>query len=226
VNHNFLAGFGSKGTGNGQFAAPTGDPADFTSPMGVAVDRTTDNIVVSDGGNSRVEIFSSTGQFLNTFGSFGTPLGQFQTPLGVDADPTTCNLVVDDYGNYRVEIFGSTAPAQLPVAVTGPAMSQVAVYRPTITSTVSNLNCGQGTGNGTATVSFEYGQSSILLQQPAAIAYTATVPTTPASLTPGAALQQGDGSAASHWVQRRGHKIPPGRDKQRRHQLRLFAVCR
>src|SRR5271154_7211832 len=144
--------------------------------MGVAVDPTSDNIVVSDGGNSRVEIFSSTGQFLSAFGSFGTALGQFKTPLGVAVDPATCNLAVDDYGNYRVEIFGPTAPAQLPVAVTGPAMTQANIYRPTITGTVSNLNCGQGGGNGAAPVSFQFGQSTTLVQHPAQIAYTATLP--------------------------------------------------
>ena len=60
--------FGSLGTGDGQ----------FTSPRGSAVDST-DRIIVADFQNHRVQVFDSSGNFLFTFGSQGSAIGQLQS---------------------------------------------------------------------------------------------------------------------------------------------------
>lgn len=96
----YLRQFGSYGSGNGQFVGPTYN-LNF-----VAVDPSTHNILVEDGGNSRVEIFSSDGTYLRQFGSQGTGNGQFEGVSGIAVDPLTHNIVVGDWST-RVEIFNS-----------------------------------------------------------------------------------------------------------------------
>jgi DNA-binding beta-propeller fold protein YncE len=90
--------FGSFGGANGQ----------FKTPVDLAIDPTTHNIVVADQTLNRVQIFDSTGVFLSTFGSFGSGNGQFGVPDGVAIDPTTHNIVVTDFSNARVQIFDSS----------------------------------------------------------------------------------------------------------------------
>ena len=102
----FQSTFGSPGTGAGQFSlrpvsgAPTG---------GVAIDPTNENILVTDWGNNRVQIFSSTGVYVGQFGTQGAGNGQFGFgPVGIAIDPETRNIAVVDSGNGRVEIFNSS----------------------------------------------------------------------------------------------------------------------
>ena len=107
AGYNGVSGsIGSSGTGSGQFNQPTG----------VAVD-TSGNIWVVDGGNNRVEEFSSSGAFVmgigagyngvsGSIGSSGTGSGQFNQPTGVAVD-TSGNIWVVDYSNHRVEEFSS-----------------------------------------------------------------------------------------------------------------------
>ena len=59
-NVQLISTWGSVGTGDGQ----------FRTPIGVAVDRSA-NVYVADYGNHRVQMFSSDGEFLMTWGSFG-----------------------------------------------------------------------------------------------------------------------------------------------------------
>ena len=47
---------------------------------GVAVNPTNNNIFVSDFYNSRIEIWSATGQWIGYFGSLGAGLGQLGQP--------------------------------------------------------------------------------------------------------------------------------------------------
>src|SRR5205807_9210768 len=67
-----LATWGTSGTGNGQFKAPTG----------VAV-NSAGSIYVVDTGNIRIEKLDSNGGFVRTFGTFGTTNGQFVLPIGI-----------------------------------------------------------------------------------------------------------------------------------------------
>ena len=95
--------FGSPGQGPGQFYLQ------FSGAAGVAIDPVTENILVADWGNTRVQIFSSTGAYLGQFGTQGAGNGQFGFgPSGIAVDPETRNIVVMDRGNSRVEIFNSS----------------------------------------------------------------------------------------------------------------------
>jgi beta-lactam-binding protein with PASTA domain len=99
--------FGSPGTSAGQFTFQT--PNGMPFPSGVAIDPVTENILVTDWGNNRVQIFSSTGVYLGQFGTQGAGNGQFGFgPVGIAIDPATRNIAVMDRGNSRVEIFNSS----------------------------------------------------------------------------------------------------------------------
>ncbi len=155
---NFITTFGNHGSGNGQFGGfPTGDPANFNSPMGVAVDSASDDILASDSANSRVETFSPSGQFVGTFGSYGTAPGQFKAPVGIAVDSVTCNIVVDDYGNYRVQVFTPATQDAQPGAITKPPTPfQPASGEMTLNGTVSTQHCGQSSGAATVTFQLAY----------------------------------------------------------------------
>ena len=56
----FITSWGSSGSGQGQFIAPTG----------IAVDLKTGNVYVSDTGNNRIDKFTPDGKFMMSFGSF------------------------------------------------------------------------------------------------------------------------------------------------------------
>jgi hypothetical protein len=106
----FQSTFGSPGTSAGQFIFDGG--TNFGAG-GVAIDPVTENILVTDWGNNRVQIFSSTGVYLGQFGTEGAGDGQFgYGPAGIAIDPETRNIVVMDSGSVsgtgRVEIFNSS----------------------------------------------------------------------------------------------------------------------
>jgi len=93
---NFLLAWGSAGSGNGQFSLP----------IGVAVDSS-GNVYVTDGRNTNVQKFTSTGTYITQWGSAGSGNGQFIGPQGIAVD-SSGNVYVADNGNYRVEKFTST----------------------------------------------------------------------------------------------------------------------
>jgi sugar lactone lactonase YvrE len=87
--------YGTKGTGNGQFEAPSDIGRDSAG-----------NIWVLDTGNNRVQKLSSAGAYLSQFGSGGTGNGQFSAPLAIAVDQWN-NVWVADTGNNRVQKFNS-----------------------------------------------------------------------------------------------------------------------
>jgi streptogramin lyase len=87
--------WGTLGSGKGEFNQPTG----------VAVDSI-GNVYVADTGNSRVQKFTSDGNFLEAWGTVGSGDGQFNEPLGVVVD-LTGNVYVADSGNQRIEKLSS-----------------------------------------------------------------------------------------------------------------------
>lgn len=103
-NGRFVKAIGSKGTGPGQFIMPTG----------VAYEKTTNQIAVTDTQNGRVQFFSASGNynFLKSIGSFGFAPLQFRSPGGIAFDyDVSGNLnrmyVVDTYLNL-VQVIDPT----------------------------------------------------------------------------------------------------------------------
>ena len=94
---NYGSTFGSKGSGNGQFAYPVMSAIDGHG-----------NIWVTDYGNHRIEEFSSTGTFIAAYGKYGSGNGEFEDPQGIDINQSTGDVYVADAGNNRIEEFSST----------------------------------------------------------------------------------------------------------------------
>ena len=86
-------GLGWKGSGRGQFNVATG----------VGVDQQ-GRIYVADFYNDRIQIFSSKGRWLGTFGTHGTGPGQFNYPTDVAVRPDGTIYVVD-FGNNRIQVW-------------------------------------------------------------------------------------------------------------------------
>ena len=82
---------GGKGTGKGQFDAPTGITVDGSG-----------NVLVADTNNGRIEKLSATGTFLGTLGTKGIGAGQLRNPNGIAVDRTG-NIYVADASNHRVQ---------------------------------------------------------------------------------------------------------------------------
>jgi len=103
----FLSQFGGPGSGDGQFMCPTS----------VAIDPTNGDINVMDVGgalNIRVQVFTSSGMFLSTFGSGGTGQGRFSCPGGIAIDPMTHDKVINDFrssGMGAVPHFQTFSPS-------------------------------------------------------------------------------------------------------------------
>ena len=73
------------------------------------------NVYVVDDGNHRIQVFTSSGDFITQWGSLGTGDGQFQLPNGVALDATGNIYYVVDQNNHRVQKFG---PLQTPTRAT------------------------------------------------------------------------------------------------------------
>jgi sugar lactone lactonase YvrE len=90
---NFLAEFGSFGSGAGQ----------FNNPQGLAVDNS-GRVIVVDQGNNRLQVLSFDGQAFGYLDSFSEG---FQNPTGVTVDASD-NIYVADTGNNRVVVLDAT----------------------------------------------------------------------------------------------------------------------
>ncbi|MEK7745719.1 MAG: 6-bladed beta-propeller, partial [Elusimicrobiota bacterium] len=93
---NFLAKWGSFGSGDGQ----------MNQPYSVAVDAS-GNVYVADFFNSRIQKFDSAGNFLAKWGTIGSGNGQFSSLGGIAADPSG-NVYTTERGNHRVQKFDSS----------------------------------------------------------------------------------------------------------------------
>lgn len=90
---NFVAAYGSKGSGPGQLLEPRG--------IDVGPDG---EVWVADWGNNRVAVFEESGAFVENFGTGGTADGEFSHPVAIDFDNRGVGWVVDE-GNGRVQGF-------------------------------------------------------------------------------------------------------------------------
>mgnify|MGYP000913120811 FL=1 len=90
----FTMTFGTQGSGNGQFSRPYDTAIDSSG-----------NIWIVDNFNSRIQQFSSSGQWLKTITGYGTGWDQqFWTPAGIAIDAQG-NIWVADSGNNRILRF-------------------------------------------------------------------------------------------------------------------------
>jgi DNA-binding beta-propeller fold protein YncE len=144
--------FGRKSEASDENARPLGRP----SPPLPAVDgmfrQVTDmtwdskgNTYISDGYiNSRVAKFDKDGNWVTSWGEFGSGPGQFNTPHSIAADNAD-RIYVADRGNGRVQVFDTSgklvqtivinipAPPDAPVAIGGrPAQTGVSPYGATM----------------------------------------------------------------------------------------------
>ena len=107
VNHRIQV-FSSDGTYLRSFGTARGDKQGVgivTIPTGVAFDRKNyGNILVVDGNNHRVQLFSEQGEYLNHFGEQGNLDHQLESPRGLSVD-SDCNVIVADSGNKVIKIF-------------------------------------------------------------------------------------------------------------------------
>jgi DNA-binding beta-propeller fold protein YncE len=85
------------------------EPSQFNSPRGMAI-ATDGSIYVADSRNHRIQHFSATGDYLNSWGSFAdssqgeAPLGSFNEPWGV-AVAKDGSVFVSDTWNHRIQKF-------------------------------------------------------------------------------------------------------------------------
>jgi DNA-binding beta-propeller fold protein YncE len=82
--------------------AEKGAPGFLYQPTNLFV--THDRLYVSDMGDFNIKVFSHDGQFLSSFGSHGTQVGQFVRPKGIAVDRDS-NIFVVDAGFENAQIF-------------------------------------------------------------------------------------------------------------------------
>ena len=92
-NGEYLAQWGTKGSGPGM----------LNGPAGIAFDAN-DDLYVVDSLNNRVQVFTKNGEFLKTWGSPGSADGEFNRPWGIAIDGEGA-VYVADWGNHRVQKF-------------------------------------------------------------------------------------------------------------------------
>ena len=82
--------FGDKGNKNGQ----------FNYPWDVATNRS-DQILVSDTRNHRIQLFTAHGEYISKYGFEGREWKHFDSPRGVCFMPDD-QIVVTDFNNHRL----------------------------------------------------------------------------------------------------------------------------
>ena len=97
-NGTFITSWGTAGT------SPSGGT--FSSPTGIDV-NSSDNVYVADFGspNTAVQVFTSNGTFITSWGSVGSGDGQFTNPASVALDSKGHVYVVDLGENNRIQKF-------------------------------------------------------------------------------------------------------------------------
>jgi len=98
--YDYVAEWGSEGTGDGQ----------FDNPLKVSVDNSAQYVYVADDYNHRIQKFTTGGSFETKWGSFsstGTGDYEFAYPVSVAVDPTGQYVYVVDAGHDRIKKFTS-----------------------------------------------------------------------------------------------------------------------
>ena len=77
----------------------------LNNPWGVAINQKGEVVVAEYGGNC-ISTFSSRGEKIHSFGSYGTGKGQLNAPYGVAID-SNGDILVTDAGNHRIQKFSA-----------------------------------------------------------------------------------------------------------------------
>lgn len=110
----FVTKWGGFGDTKGQLNAQEGQ---FWGPRGIAV-APNGNVMVTDTGNKRVQLFDSQGKFISLFGGDGTAPGNLREPVGIAVDRSG-NIYVADTWNRRIQKFDSQQRPVAQFAVSG-----------------------------------------------------------------------------------------------------------
>jgi len=78
---------------------------EFNHPCGIVYDNRNKRILVSESGNSRIQVFNTQGKYINQFGSRGSENGKFKYPKQLCLHPVSNNIIIADYGNHRIQMF-------------------------------------------------------------------------------------------------------------------------
>jgi DNA-binding beta-propeller fold protein YncE len=96
-NRSFVAAWGTRGAGPGQFRSATS--------VAVGPDG---HVYVVDSGSQAVQVFDADGAYLRTIGKQGSGPGEFLLSAGADiAIDGDGNLWVSDTSNYRMQVFSA-----------------------------------------------------------------------------------------------------------------------
>jgi DNA-binding beta-propeller fold protein YncE len=96
----FVKKWGNQGQSDGQ----------FVHPWDVAVDSSTHQVYVLDAGNSRIQVFTSNGDYITKWGNHGSGNGEFYSPYGIGVDSSSHEVYVADTNNHRVQKFQLAKP--------------------------------------------------------------------------------------------------------------------
>lgn len=88
------------------WGAQGSDPGEFNFPTGIALSPNGE-VYVSDGGNHRIQRFSSDGNLISTIGGLGSGPGFFNRPDDLKISPTNGDLYIADTNNHRVQRLAS-----------------------------------------------------------------------------------------------------------------------
>ncbi len=89
---------------NGNFISAIGQPGEFETPCGIAIDDKQGRLYVVDTGLHNFRAYNLEGAFLYVAGERGKDPGMFNYPTNVALDAAG-NIYVVDTGNFRVQIF-------------------------------------------------------------------------------------------------------------------------
>jgi DNA-binding beta-propeller fold protein YncE len=131
----YIATFGGKGTGNGQ----------FEEPRQVACEPVGDDIYVVDAGNKRVEEFNQAGSFLEKFGA-SSGEGAFSMPAGI-AVGAAGTVYVTDQTLRSVKVwkasYSTSDPIPTPPALTENPVSTIEYNVPLSGSGLQSMTSGE-----------------------------------------------------------------------------------